>query len=159
MNVVDIGCYWHPDHQGESQDSIAQLIERFKPETVEGYDPQLRGLELARSWIGRRWIGAVVILHPYAVWTNEGLVPWLGGSSGLSSKIGTQESVPCVDIALVVGSAGKGCVVKIDAEGAEYELLKRLHETGTDKLISLLLVEWHGEPRPELVDCPVEVWE
>ncbi len=151
MNVVDIGCYWHPEHQGQSLDSMGRLIERFQPERVIGYDPQVR-LQLNDEYFD---------LYPVAVWTKNGEVPWFSSRGALVAGVGVDDgaTVLCVDIAEVVKEAGEGCVVKIDAEGGEYELLKRLHETGTDKLISLLLVEWHGDPEPGLVDCPVEVWE
>ncbi len=154
MNVVDIGCYWHPEHQGQSQDSIGRLIERFHPLKVIGYDPQLpEGISEGRA------LGTVVVLWRRAVWNSLRMVTWLPPQSPLSAKVGQAELIGADDIADVVRDAGQGCVVKIDAEGGEYELLKRLHETGTDKMISLLLVEWHGDPRPDLVDCPVEVWK
>jgi hypothetical protein len=34
-------------------------------------------------------------------------------------------------------------VVKFDVEGAEFPLLEAMHERGVDKLVDLILVEWH----------------
>lgn len=39
---------------------------------------------------------------------------------------------------------GEDIYMKIDIEGAEYPILKKMIEDGTDKLCKLLMIEWHG---------------
>ena len=47
----------------------------------------------------------------------------------------------------VVGAnPGKRLVVKLDAEGAEYEVLERWREAGCLEKISILILEWHVVP-------------
>lgn len=36
-------------------------------------------------------------------------------------------------------------VVKMDIEGAEYEVIPHLVETGAYKLVDVLMVEWHSK--------------
>ncbi len=156
MNVIDIGCFHHPSHQGQPQDSIGRLIERFRPEKLVGFDP------LAEAERRYRLNGTQVTVVPAAVWDRMGTVGWSQSDAQLTCHIDetiADPTVDCLDIAWLVDRWGPGVVVKIDAEGAEYGLLARLHETERDRQVALLLVEWHDGARPDLVDCPVEVWE
>jgi hypothetical protein len=60
-------------------------------------------------------------------------------------------------------------VVKLDVEGAEFPILERLHEDGTDALVAELLVEWHDEKMADFAErkaallsslrCPIGPWE
>jgi hypothetical protein len=60
-------------------------------------------------------------------------------------------------------------VVKLDVEGAEFPILERLVDEGTDALVAELLVEWHDDKMPAYADrkaallrslrCPVSPWE
>jgi hypothetical protein len=43
-------------------------------------------------------------------------------------------------------------VVKLDAEGAEFEIVNRLYEAGLLAKIDLLLMEWHTRPDKTLED-------
>lgn len=155
LTVIDVGCFDHPWHHGQKQNSTAQLIDRFRPRTLIGYDPLI--------WVGMtlrfQQKRTNVELHPAAVWDRSGSVGWQTMADRLTSCVREAASldVPCVDIAEVV-RRNPGAVLKIDAEGGEYRLLRRLHATGVDRAVSLLLIEWHGAPAPDLVDCPVEEW-
>jgi hypothetical protein len=56
-----------------------------------------------------------------------------------------------------------GDIVKMDVEGAEYPLIRHLIETGADKKLERLLVEWHPPTTGRayllsLLSCPVEEW-
>jgi hypothetical protein len=56
-----------------------------------------------------------------------------------------------------------GDIVKMDVEGAEYPLIRHLIETGADKKLARLLVEWHQPTTGRayllsLLSCPVEEW-
>lgn len=44
----------------------------------------------------------------------------------------------------------EGCILKLDVEGGEYDILERLVETGKVKDISKLYIEWHtSKMRPK----------
>lgn len=53
---------------------------------------------------------------------------------------GDVREVKCLDIAELVT---EDCVLKLDAEGSEYEILERLIETNKLKFIKRLYLEWH----------------
>ncbi|HMQ91846.1 MAG TPA: FkbM family methyltransferase [Amaricoccus sp.] len=60
-------------------------------------------------------------------------------------------SVPVRDIAGVIAEIGVPIdVVKIDVEGAEYRILKRMIETGTIERVGRVYVETHHDRIPEL---------
>jgi FkbM family methyltransferase len=60
--------------------------------------------------------------------------------------------VPCFDFSrwLIEHVGPEQCVVKMDIEGAEYNLLEHLIRQGTHKLVTELVVEWHEQPAPHL---------
>lgn len=39
---------------------------------------------------------------------------------------------------------GEEIYIKMDIEGAEYPVLRKMIEDGTDKLVKLMMIEWHG---------------
>ncbi len=94
-----------------------------------------------------------------AAWLYDGFIGY--SESGITSQTGEMmgpAAVPCFDLAKFIRSLTGEIVLKLDCEGAEYELLPYVHEDGSDALLSLLLVEWHGEPLTLPFRCPVEVW-
>jgi FkbM family methyltransferase len=109
-----------------------------------------------------------VTLHRSAVWTHDGNIdfyltdgrsdyygvkdmPW--GSSTLmkEKKSGNvsknrKETVPCVDISSFVESKAENhypVILKMDIEGAEYDVLEHMFKTGTINKIDALLIEYH----------------
>ena len=69
--VVDVGCYHHPWHKGASQDSVAQLIERFHPDRLFGFDPH----PLMTGTVAV--VGdTVVTLIQAAAWTYNGMAAY-----------------------------------------------------------------------------------
>ena len=136
MIVIDLGCApW-----GEEV-SIEKLVRRFEPATLFGFDPAL--IHPSQYAIG----ATSCVLSPKAAWTYDG---WIGYEpaaqrSALVQTGGTP--VECFDFAEFLVAMGSeledDLVVKMDIEGAEYELLDYLHEGGQDAGIDLLLVEWH----------------
>lgn len=160
--VVDLGCHSHPSHEGVSQDSIRQLISRFRPELLFGFDPH------PDTHVGLwRENGCDVAVYRYAAWTRYGRIPYT--ADGLSSRIGEGAAdVDCFDLATWLElNAPHGCILKLDVEGAEYPLLEHMLATGAAQFVSLLLVEWHEAPewerrRDAIVKAwpsPVEPWE
>jgi len=68
-------------------------------------------------------------------------------ASGLEPAV----EVECVDFARILGaySADDYIVVKLDAEGAEFALLRHLIEREVINRIKVLLVEWHARLLPD----------
>lgn len=97
-----------------------------------------------------------IILHREAVWTSDGEMDLHLGkpeSSSLFAEKTTGEvgkhgsaKVRCVDfsrwLSETVGPQDE-VIVKLNIEGAEYSVLRRMVEHGTVSLISKLFVEWH----------------
>lgn len=67
------------------------------------------------------------------------------GSTLMESKIqnapAKKVSVPCVDILEILPD--KEYCLKVDVEGAEYDILERIINYGNPDLIDRLYVEWH----------------
>lgn len=175
MIVVDLGCKTH-----ESLDSIKALCDRFHPTILFGFDPhpQLQEGESIRYTNApehaRPGGGAVyattVLTKRAAAWTYDGVTRFaFDGTRSAIAADGTDAAlVPCFNFARWLGLLPAGVVVKMDVEGAEYELIGRLITYGADLRIDTLLVEWHGD-RPELsrkrevlsrrLRCKVEFWD
>lgn len=109
-----------------------------------------------------------VTLHRSAVWTHDGEidfyltdgrsdyygvedVPW-GSSTLMKEKTSgnvnpdRKETVPCVDIAAFTEKHGKDAdliILKMDIEGAEYDVLEHMLETGVMNKINVLMIEYH----------------
>lgn len=149
--VIDVGC---AARAGE--ESVHKLIERFHPRLLIGYDPGARDAEYT-------WHGTDVMIFAAAAWTRSGSVKFVEqGNDGIESFVavsgdfkGRTNWVPCTDLAVLLRQHDK-VVLKMDVEGAEYELIPHLIETGAIERVRLLLIEWHGDPLP--VPVPTEPW-
>lgn len=121
--------------------SMERLIDAFKPTHLYAYDPN-PALEL--PYCGK----TKVELVPVAVWTEAGTVGYRadGAWSHLSNDPDAPQ-VPCVDLADEIRRLSKKykgkLVLKLDCEGAEYELLPHLIAHDADLLLDCVLVEWH----------------
>jgi len=152
--VVDLGC---ADHGGAY--SLPALVEHYEPARLFGFDPWPL-LDERVTMVA----GVPCILRRTAAWVYDGEVQYLMAAT--SSSVGAGPwTVPCFDFSEWLLEIGPDAVaVKMDIEGAEYELLAHLIRNGTDSLISELLIEWHGgraEEREALLaelDCPVREW-
>ena len=159
--VVDIGCYSHPDHEGASQDSVHRLIDRYRPDELYGFDPHP---DMPDGWF--RENGTSYRLTRKAAWTYDGTIGYAEG--GLGSRIGSADvKVGCFDLARWIVEQYRPLVVKLDVEGSEYALLEHLHAAGADRVLEVLLVEWHEAPDwearrdrlLEAIPCPVLEWD
>ena len=163
MIVVDVGCY---AHNNRDTDSITALCQKFRPELLYGFDP------LAADTLHMfEQTGTLVATRQLAAWTRDGEVRFT--SAGMQSSVerppaspsteahGTPEMVPCFDLASWLRTLPGDVILKIDAEGAEIPLLRRLVAKGVDSRLALVLVEEHphlsSRPLPKL-DCPVREW-
>lgn len=143
MIVIDVGCArYGADY------SIERLVEMFRPAKVYGFDPA-QGLGEYPWEPNPKMANLEVAIYKGAAWTYTGEVRFQ--ADGLVGHIVEDESaplVPCIDLAAFIEEMPEGPVIlKIDAEGAEYELLEHLIDTGSINRLTRLLVEWH--PRHE----------
>lgn len=157
--VIDVGCArWGGDY------SVERLIEEYEPDVVYGFDP---AKDVAKAMPRPLMANITVALHRAAAWTFDGQVGYR--EDGLNSWITELKGAPqvrCVDIARVVREVAPGhmdVILKIDAEGSEYDLLRHLMVTGADQLLTLAVVEWHEPDRgraliEEHFACPVKEW-
>ena len=147
--VIDVGC---ARYGGDY--SIERLIEEFHPDVIYGFDP---------SWEAVMFdppedLKTVVHVSNEAAWTHDGHVRFT--KDGLGGQVTTKgPETPCVDLARVIielygvryereegGEFSRDeteIILKMDAEGSEYELLDHLISTGADKLLKLAWIEWH----------------
>jgi FkbM family methyltransferase len=174
MIVVDLGCYPHRD-----EISIEPLIERFRPEVLYGFDPWPALVEGESEFEGTR-----VVLERKAAWIEDGEIEFarVRGLRGWDSTVmrsknakgewsgaGSVIRVQAFDFSAWLRWLSEPPIVKLDVEGAEFPILEKLVEDGTDALVAELLVEWHDEKMPEYAQrrtelvaalrCPVSPWE
>ena len=193
--AIDIGC---ARYGGDF--SIERLIEEFKPDKVYGFDPSQGqdeypwGPHDPAGPTGPAKATSIFI-EKKAAWTFDG---WIGFHvAGLSGKITEgAPGVQCFDLARFIteiyadntvqpiapdpsltpeqyktGPILPEIILKVDAEGAEYELFEHLIETGAAHMLSLVWVEWHPpgakvNSRPDkrresiesLLSCEVHQW-
>lgn len=157
--VIDVGC---ARYNGDY--SLERLVEEFDPTVVYGFDP---------NWDGEMTCETGVPTHIYAIaaWTYDGVHHF--HADGLNSCLTLNEEmpqVPCMDLAAFIARlpAGARVIVKMDCEGAEYELLEHMIDCRVDALLELLWVEWHpdkmdpdGKRRAEIereVACEIKEW-
>ncbi len=171
--VIDVGCATYGGAY-----SIDRLLEEFKPDVLYGFDP---GNEIVAS-AHEEWTrlipdamdfrtpeGYRVLLFQAAAWTYDGEVGFVtGGYGGEVDDRG--EKVGCFDLARIIHGIPDEdeVILKIDAEGSEYELLDHLIDKGVDKRLSLVWVEWHdfGVDSPAArrsaierrIACPMDEW-
>ena len=158
--VLDLGCHSYPDHPND--ESVETLIARFRPSLFYGFDPHPDLIETSEFRGGGK-----VTIRRAAAWTHDETVGFY--VNGLSSSIGGTLPVPCFDLADWLELSGPA-VVKMDVEGAEYELLEHLIDRNVHRNIERLLIEWHRPPKAprdwavrrglilDAIRCPVEDW-
>jgi FkbM family methyltransferase len=160
--VIDVGCArWGNDY------SVERLIEMYRPDVLIGYDPASKVAEAMPSAEVMLLGKTNVMLRREAAWIYDGQIGYR--EDGLNSWVTDDPEAPkvvCVDLARVIDELPAGPVVlKIDAEGAEYDLLEHLLARHVDVRLDRVLVEWHpvgdGKRRRAIemsLACPVEQW-
>ena len=140
--VIDVGCARYGDDF-----SIERLADMYRPHLIVGLDPaaEASALMLERVWPCR------VVTRQAAAWVTDGKVRYDDG--GLRGRTGVGERVvEAVGLPRLVREVhwllGPPVVLKIDAEGAEYQLLRALLDAGVDDLLAETLVEWHPDGEP-----------
>jgi len=148
--VVDLGCFPHRD-----EISIEPLVRQYQPDLLYGFDPWPGLVEGEVDLAGTR-----VILERKAAWIEDGEIEFAHvprfrawnstvmrakNSRGEWSGSGTIIRVPCFDFSSWLRELPERPVVKMDVEGAEFPILERMVEEGSDALVAELLVEWHDD--------------
>lgn len=159
MIVIDVGCIRHG-----GEESLSKLQRRFNPSLLFGFDPDP---ELAEGVT--RLEATTIVTRRIAAWVTNGTVKfeWDGVTSGVPKIAnGNAADVRCFDIAQWLETLPAGdTVLKLDCEGGEYPILRKIRRLGADRRLALVLVEWHSEEmahgwmtdRPAL-RCEVEEW-
>lgn len=150
--VVDLGCL-----DFGSQDSIGSLIDEYKPSRVYGFDPH-SALEETITWSD----GVRVELRRQAAWLYDGEIHFHENLTK-STIFGDGPPVPCFDFSSWLRELAEPVVLKMDVEGAEYDLLEQIIDDGADVFIEELVVEWHddverGQAIVDRLACPVKGW-
>ena len=140
--VIDLGCKSY----GGADDSLAPLIDRYRPALLLGFDPQLEREET------RMTLGTMVMLSKKVGWTHGGKVRFAGNGlcAGVRGRIGVDEEwgdFPFFDVAELIRALPGNTllIVKLDIEGAEYSLLAHLEERDAILPVAKFLVEWHTD--------------
>jgi FkbM family methyltransferase len=155
-NKIFIDC---GAHCGES---ILEAKKRFGNETkIYSFEANTN---LANALIDHFKDDNNVKIENKAVWIEDSFIEfylstsWSDGSSLYSEKISGGVSknislkVPCIDLDSFINSFDKDdyIILKLDVEGAEYEILNKLIDTGTLGRVN----EIHGEFHPDRIDKP-----
>lgn len=104
------------------------------------------------------------VFHPEAIWTYDGEIDFYlqdndfgKGHSVLAEKSNVRGdksiSVKCIDFSAWLErtfSDEDHVIVRMDIEGAEYDVLERIIDSGAIRRISFLMVEFHHETYPQL---------
>jgi hypothetical protein len=146
--VVDLGCC---EHDGES--SIDRLLVRHQPAFFYGFDPLLEEdatyvegpttvrLEKKAAWIangeGKLGVGARTLLDATVIEDKNDHGEW--------GKTVPVRFFNLGDWMIKHLNLKHQAVFKINAEGAEFDLLEDISSRGLDLYISLFYVAWHDE--------------
>jgi len=161
--VVDIGCMSYAAHPED--ESMMKLIRRFQADFYYGFDPHPAQAE----YDGWAWT-ATTIVRREAAWIYDGEVGFTMPPAVLNplrSSIVLEDSfttVKCFDLARWIAimrlqwGFDERVILKMDCEGAEYDLIEHLEKTEGMSYVDLLLVEWHGDRERPSISVPWEEW-
>lgn len=115
----------------------------FKAEWQDVHDRHIKhvreiSFEQAAAWIDDKGL-------EFSLWAESDI-----GSTVMKEKrnwyAGKVIGVPSFDFSgWLKQFKGETIYVKFDVEGAEYPILSKMIEDGTDKLCTLLMIEWHAD--------------
>lgn len=146
---------------------LADFIQTLPDHDFYAFEPNAQLHTSLRSEVERTGHPRVT-LYDKAVWTHDGTANlYLGHHESSTLLLGKRVPpvydqqidydnpvpVPCIDfsawLAREVDSEDQ-VTVKMDIEGAEYPVLRKMIHDGTLALISLLYIEWHHDRFPEM---------
>lgn len=141
MKLIDIGAF--------NGDSALHFISYPDIDSIEAYEPNgdFKGI-----WDAITEHYPVVKFSNKAIYTHNGHILYYKrpseaplGSTIMKSKIqntpSEESTVECIDILDIVPD--EPYCLKLDAEGAEYDILERIITKGKPDNIDRLYVEWH----------------
>jgi FkbM family methyltransferase len=145
VKLIDIGAY--------NGDSALHFISYHDIDSIDAYEPNDM---YAPLWEAINKFYPEVVFYPQAVWKNDGIIEFdrrtdkhAMGSTMMKNKhgygIGTNRDVRCVDVLEILPPVYEKFCLKIDAEGAEYDILERIVNAERSHQIDRLYVEWHGQ--------------
>lgn len=142
---IDGGAY-----NGDSLD--CRRLFSFKADYIIAFEPNP---DMFPTLAHKLHDGEINELHNAIIWTEETILPFSVdngnpplGSSAMPSKktydTGTLYELHAIDFAeFVSGYKDDELLVKLDIEGAEFPVLRKLIDTGNIKYIDRLAVEFH----------------
>lgn len=154
MRKVFIDC---GAHKGESLEAFSSLYadsgeyEAYCFEISDSRTFKQAGLKTMSRLVLEKNIKSAV-WDTKAVWIKDGTITWYDdkdeGSSVIKDKYAhNPKGVECFDLSKWIKSnftKKDHIVLKIDIEGAEYEVLQKLYDDGTLKYVDKLYCEIHG---------------
>jgi methyltransferase FkbM-like protein len=147
--VVDLGCQTYG-----SEESVEKLISLYSPALLYGFDPHPETADTVRR-IG----DTTVVTARKAAWVIDGTRQiHVDGSSTRIAGDGDVAAQTFDLSAWLFTLPRVPTVLKLDVEGAEYELLPHIAHRMADRLLERILVEWHRDPLDLDLDCPVQPW-
>lgn len=150
---IDLGC-----HDGQTVDNF--LMNATKDFEVYAFDPNTR---FTKEWeaIKKKYPNTIHFSHKVAL-DKDGEVMYTLRPDGydLGSSVieykkdygdGDMQSVPCFDFSQWLKQFKDDYVmIKFNVEGAEFKIIKKMIEDGTNKIVDYAFIEWHdGKKMPE----------
>ena len=124
-------------------------------EKIVAFEPNPDIAEVARKNVQLNKLGNRIQVRPEALAANPGVRPFLvnrflPGSSALRNEVkGTMQlHVNTVSISSITHELGHVDLLKMDCEGAEYEILVAAYYDGAFTSIDQIAMEVHGSPEP-----------
>lgn len=149
MIVVDLGCKSHG-----TEHSVEPLIERFRPQILYGFDPHPQ-LHEGITASGH----TMIVTARKAAWLHDGEARYHQNGSESHLDPDGDATVETFDLAAWLATLPRiPTVLKMDVEGAEHTLLPHLRHRRADRLLDLVLVEWHGQTGEVELACKVDPW-
>lgn len=150
MIVVDLGCC---PHQGDH--SVEPLLRRYDPTALYAFDPGLAPLITPPDVLkdGR------ITYDPRAAWTYDGEIDLAWGARtrlydtiipdySVHGQWQRVQKVPCFDFAAWLTAHPEPAVVKMNIEGAEYQLLEHVLDQQADRHVTEWVIQWHDDHMP-----------
>ncbi len=150
--------------------SIAWAIDYYKDHDlkIDSFEPQLENFEVLEDKYGDE---EFVTLYNNAVWKLDEIKRFYPqnwgartGSSLIEGKYSTDPlvsvKVECLDLANWIKEntiPDAHTILKIDIEGAEYDVIPHLLENNIQDVIDEWFIEWHGATKTPNFDPNVEV--
>lgn len=130
--VIDVGAY-----EGE----FTAFMRRHWDARVVAFEPVP---EFASALVSRFSEDSFVTVVPCALGGSTGLISIALSEDGSSAwgQSGDMVEVPLVDVADVIRDEDVG-LLKLNAEGAEFDILERLLQTGQTRQIDTIQVQFH----------------